>query len=77
MKLARRLLATALLLTVLTRLVFVLLPRVPLETKAVTSVGDAREYIALALNLASSHTFSRDTVRPAPNSSALPATPFS
>jgi hypothetical protein len=61
---AGRLLAAALLLTVLTRLVFILLPRVPLETKAVTSIGDSREYIALARKLVSSHTFTRDTVPP-------------
>ena len=54
----------ALLLTVLTRLVFILLPRVPLETKAVTSIGDSREYIALAQSLVSSHTFTRDTMPP-------------
>jgi hypothetical protein len=54
----------ALLLTVLTRLVFILLPRVPIETKAVTSIGDSREYIALAHNLVSSRTFTRDTVPP-------------
>ena len=54
----------ALLLTVLTRLVFILLPRGPLETKAVTSIGDSREYVALAHNLVSSHTFTRDTVPP-------------
>jgi 4-amino-4-deoxy-L-arabinose transferase-like glycosyltransferase len=54
----------ALLLTILTRLVFILLPRTPLETKAVTSIGDSREYIALAHNLVSSHTFTRDTVPP-------------
>jgi hypothetical protein len=54
----------ALLLTILTRLVFILLPRVPLETKAVTSIGDSREYIALANNLAGSHTFTRDTMPP-------------
>jgi hypothetical protein len=64
MKSASRLLAAALLLTVLTRLAFILLPRVPLETKAVASVGDSREYIALARNLVSSHTFTRDTVPP-------------
>jgi hypothetical protein len=61
---AGRLLAAALLLTVLTRLAFILLPRIPLETKAVTSVGDSREYIALARRLVSSHTFTRDTVPP-------------
>ena len=61
---AGRLLSAALLLTVLTRLVFILMPRVPLETKAVTSIGDSREYIALARNLVSSHTFTRDTVPP-------------
>jgi hypothetical protein len=61
---AGRLLAAALLLTVLTRLAFILLPRVPLETKAVTSIGDSREYIALARNLVSSHSFTRDTVPP-------------
>jgi 4-amino-4-deoxy-L-arabinose transferase-like glycosyltransferase len=44
--------------------VFILLPRVPLETKAVASIGDSREYIALAHNLVSSHTFTRDTVPP-------------
>jgi hypothetical protein len=54
----------ALLLAILTRLVFILLPRGPLETKAVTSIGDSREYIALARNLATVHTFSRDTVSP-------------
>jgi len=54
----------ALLLAILTRLVFILLPRVPLETKAVASIGDSREYIALAHNLVSSHTFTRDTVPP-------------
>ena len=64
MKLASRLLAAALLLTVLTRLAFILMPRVPLATKAVASIGDAREYIALARNLVSSHTFTRDTVPP-------------
>ena len=58
------LLTAALLLTVLTRLVFILLPRVPIETKAVASIGDSREYIALARNLVSSHTFTRDTVPP-------------
>jgi hypothetical protein len=56
------LLAIALLLTVLTRLAFILLPRVPIETKAVASIGDSREYVALARNLVSSHTFTRDTV---------------
>ncbi len=61
---AGRLLAAALLLSVLTRLVFILLPRVSLETKAVASVGDSREYIALARSLVSSHTFTRDTVPP-------------
>jgi hypothetical protein len=61
---ASGLLTAALLLTVLTRFVFILLPRVPLETKAVTSIGDSREYIALAHNLVSSHAFSRDTVPP-------------
>jgi len=61
---ASGLLTAALLLTVLTRFVFILLPRVPLETKAVTSIGDSREYIALAHNLVSSYTFSRDTVPP-------------
>jgi hypothetical protein len=54
----------ALLLAILTRLVFILLPRVPFETKAVTAIGDSREYIALAHNLVSSHTFTRDTVPP-------------
>jgi len=64
MRSASRLLAAALLLTVLTRLVFIILPRVPLATKAVASIGDSREYIALARNLVSSHTFTRDTVPP-------------
>lgn len=64
MRLASRLFAAALLLTVLTRLVFVLLPRVPLETRAVASIGDSREYVALAHNLVSSHTFTRDTAPP-------------
>jgi hypothetical protein len=58
------LLTVAFLLAILTRLVFILLPRVPIETKAVASVGDSREYIALAQNLVSSHTFTRDTVPP-------------
>ncbi len=58
------LLTAAFLLTLLTRLVFIVLPQVPLETKAVTSVGDSREYIALARNLVSSHTFTRDTLPP-------------
>ncbi len=61
---ASGLLTAALLLAILTRLVFILLPRAPIETKAVTSIGDSREYIALARNLVSSHTFSRDTVPP-------------
>ncbi len=64
MRSASRLLAAALLLTVLTRLAFILLPRVPLDTKAVASIGDSREYITLARNLVSSHTFTRDTVPP-------------
>ena len=64
MRSASRLFAAALLLTVLTRLVFILLPRVPLQTKAVASIGDSREYIALAHNLISSHTFTRDTTPP-------------
>ncbi|MBN2464157.1 phospholipid carrier-dependent glycosyltransferase [candidate division WOR-3 bacterium] len=64
MKPAGRLLTAALVLTILTRLIFVLLPRVPLETKVVASVGDSREYIALASNLADSRTFTRDTVPP-------------
>jgi 4-amino-4-deoxy-L-arabinose transferase-like glycosyltransferase len=64
MKSASRLLATSLLLAVLTRLGFILLPRVPLETKAVTSIGDSHEYIAIAHNLVNSHTFTRDTVPP-------------
>jgi len=59
-----RLLAGALLLTILSRLAFILLPGVPLETKAVTSIGDSREYIALARNLVVHHTFSRDTTPP-------------
>lgn len=64
MKSASRLLAAALLLTALTRFVFILLPQVPLDTKAVASIGDSREYIALARNLVSSHSFTRDTVPP-------------
>jgi hypothetical protein len=64
MKPASRLLAAAFILTILSRLAFILLPRVPLQTKAVTSVGDSREYIALAHNLATSHAFTRDTVPP-------------
>ena len=64
MRSASRLLAAALLLTVLTRLVFILLPRVPLETRAVASIGDSREYVTLAYNLVSSHTFTRDTAPP-------------
>jgi len=64
MRSASRLLAAALLLTVLTRLVFILLPRVPLETRAVASIGDSREYVTLAHNLVSSHTFTRDTAPP-------------
>jgi 4-amino-4-deoxy-L-arabinose transferase-like glycosyltransferase len=58
------LLTAAFLLTLLTRLLFILLPQVPIETKAVTSIGDSREYIALARNLVASHTFTRDTVPP-------------
>jgi len=51
-------------MTVVTRLAFTLLPRVPLSTKAVASIGDSREYIELARNLAGSQTFTRDTVPP-------------
>jgi 4-amino-4-deoxy-L-arabinose transferase-like glycosyltransferase len=54
----------ALLLTVLTRLAFVLLPETTLWTKAVASIGDSREYVALAKNLAHHQTFSRDSVPP-------------
>ena len=61
---ATPLLTTALLLTVLTRLAFILLPRVPLATKAIDSIGDSREYVALARNLAQHQTFSRDSVPP-------------
>jgi hypothetical protein len=64
MKPAGRLLTAAFILTILTRLAFVLLPRAPLETKAVASVGDSREYIALARNLVNHHTFTRDTLPP-------------
>ena len=51
-------------LAVLTRLEFILVPRTPLWTKAVESVGDSREYVALANNLAHHQTFSRDSVPP-------------
>jgi len=61
---AVELLTAAFLLAVLIRLVFILLPQVPLETKAVAAIGDSREYIALARNLASTHTFTRDTTPP-------------
>ncbi|HTW91867.1 MAG TPA: glycosyltransferase family 39 protein [bacterium] len=54
----------ALLLVILTRLAFILLPRVPVETKAVASIGDSGEYIALARNLVAHHTFSRDVAPP-------------
>ena len=64
MKPAGRLLAAALLLAALTRLEFILLPRTPLWTKAVESIGDSREYLALASNLAHHQTFSRDSVPP-------------
>ena len=64
MKPAGRLLAAAFVLTILTRLAFILLPGTPLDTKAVAAVGDSREYVALARNLATSHTFSRDTAPP-------------
>ena len=61
---AAPLLTAALLLTVLTRLAFILLPGVPLATKAIDSIGDSREYVALARNLAQHQTFSRDSVPP-------------
>jgi hypothetical protein len=61
---AASILRAAFLLAILTRLAFILLPRVPLETKAVASVGDSREYIALARSLVINHTFTRDTLPP-------------
>ncbi len=61
---ATPLLTAALLLTVLTRLAFILLPGVPIATKAIDSIGDSREYVALARNLAQHQTFSRDSVPP-------------
>jgi hypothetical protein len=61
---AVELLTAAFLLALLTRLGFILLPQVPLEAKAVASIGDSREYIALARNLANSRTFTRDTAPP-------------
>jgi 4-amino-4-deoxy-L-arabinose transferase-like glycosyltransferase len=64
MKPAGRLLIAALTISILTRLVFILLPRIPLETKAVASIGDSREYVMLARNLVDHHTFSRDTTPP-------------
>jgi len=64
MKPAGRLLAAAFILTIVTRLAFMLLPHVPLETRAVAPIGDSREYIMLARNLARHQTFSRDTVPP-------------
>jgi hypothetical protein len=61
---AAALFKAALVLAVLTRLVFILLPRTPLQTKTVDSIGDSREYVALAENLAHHQTFSRDSVPP-------------
>jgi hypothetical protein len=61
---AATLFAAALVLAVLTRLAFILLPNTPLGTKAVESIGDSREYVALAENLAHHQTFSRDSAPP-------------
>jgi len=61
---AASILRAAFLFAIITRLGFMLLPRVPLETKAVATVGDSREYIALARNLVINHTFTRDTLPP-------------
>ena len=60
----RTLFAAALVTALLTRLVFILFPCVPLRAKAVDSIGDSREYVALAGNLAHYRTFSRDSVPP-------------
>ena len=56
---------------------FILLPGAPLETKAVASIGDSREYVALARNMVVWHTFSRDTVPPSrPELFRTPVYPF-
>lgn len=64
MKSISRLLAAALLLAVVTRMAFVILPETTLWTKAVASIGDSREYVALAKNLVHHQTFSRDAAPP-------------
>jgi 4-amino-4-deoxy-L-arabinose transferase-like glycosyltransferase len=64
MKSASRLLAAAFLAAIAARLLFVFLPPLPRATKAIEPIGDSREYVALAKNLAAHRTFSRDTGPP-------------
>lgn len=70
-------LGDALILTILFRLLFMVVPRVPIETQAVASIGDSHEYVALARNLVLSNSFSRDTVPPLrPELFRTPVYPF-